>query len=36
MEDVYEDQIVASGGFQIPLNIFLRQEVQRLQMAILN
>ena len=36
IEDEYEDQIVALGGFQIPLNIFLYQEVQRLQMAISN
>ena len=36
MENDYEDQIVALGGFQIPLNIFLYQEVQRLQMAISN
>jgi len=35
IEDEYEDRIAALGGFEIPLNIFLYQEVQRLQAAIL-
>lgn len=29
IEDDYEERISAMGGFQIPLNIFLYQEVQR-------
>jgi len=35
IEDEYEDRISALGGYEIPLNIFLYQEVQRLQNAIL-
>jgi dynein heavy chain len=35
IEDEYEDRIQALGGQEIPLNIFLYQEVQRLQAAIL-
>jgi dynein heavy chain len=34
LEDEYEDRITAMGGYSIPLNIFLYQEVQRLQAAI--
>jgi dynein heavy chain len=34
IEDEYEERIVALGGFSVPLNIFLYQEVQRLQTAI--
>jgi dynein heavy chain, axonemal len=34
IEDEYEDRISALGGYEIPLNIFLYQEVQRLQNAI--
>jgi len=34
IEDEYEDRISSLGGFSIPLNIFLYQEVQRLQAAI--
>jgi dynein heavy chain len=34
VEEVYEDLIVGMGGFSVPLNIFLFQEVQRLQLAI--
>ena len=34
VEDEYEERIIALGGFQVPLNIFLYQEVQRLQAAI--
>ncbi len=34
IEDEYEDRINAMGGFGVPLNIFLYQEVQRLQAAI--
>ena len=33
VEDEYEERIIALGGFQVPLNIFLYQEVQ-LQAAI--
>ena len=35
IEDEYEERIQALGGQEIPLNIFLYQEVQRLQAAIL-
>lgn len=34
LEDEYEERIAALGGFSIPLNIFLYQEVQRMQNAI--
>jgi len=34
IEDEYEEKIANSGGFQIPLNIFLFQEIQRLQSVI--
>jgi dynein heavy chain len=34
VEDEYEDQIAAIGGYRVPLNIFLYQEVQRLQLTI--
>ncbi|CAE7646120.1 DNAH5, partial [Symbiodinium microadriaticum] len=34
IEDSYEESIASMGGYDIPLNIFLFQEVQRLQMAI--
>jgi len=34
IEDEYEDRISVLGGFGVPLNIFLYQEVQRLQAAI--
>jgi dynein heavy chain len=34
IEDEYEDRITSLGGFGVPLNIFLYQEVQRLQAAI--
>jgi dynein heavy chain len=34
LEDEYEERIVILGGFNVPLNIFLYQEVQRLQAAI--
>lgn len=34
LEDDYEERITALGGFEVPLNIFLYQEVQRLQAAI--
>jgi len=34
IEDDYEEKIGALGGYQIPLNIFLYQEVQRFQNAI--
>ncbi len=34
IEDEYEEKINAMGSFSIPLNIFLYQEVQRLQQAI--
>lgn len=34
IEDEYEERIVSQGGYEIPLNIFLYQEVQRLQAAI--
>ena len=34
LEDDYEDRITAMGGFDIPLNIFLYQELQRFQAAI--
>eukprot|EP01035_Chromulina_nebulosa_P017190 gene17190-22709_t len=33
-EDDYEERIIAFGGFDIPLNIFLYQEIQRLQQVI--
>ena len=33
-EEEYEERISAMGGFAVPLNIFLFQEVQRLQGAI--
>jgi dynein heavy chain, axonemal len=33
-EDVYLEQIGAMGGLEVPLNIFLMQEVQRLQTVI--
>ena len=36
IEDEYEESIANMGGYGIPLNIFLFQEVQRLQMAITN
>ena len=35
IEDEYEDRISSLGGFGVPLNIFLYQEVQRLQAAIM-
>eukprot|EP01038_Epipyxis_sp_PR26KG_P006437 gene6437-8857_t len=35
LEDEYEDRIVSLGGFSVPLNIFLYQEVQRLQNVIM-
>jgi dynein heavy chain len=34
IEDEYEEKIALLGGFEQPLNIFLYQEVQRLQLAI--
>lgn len=34
IEDEYEERIASLGGLQVPLNIFLYQEVQRLQAAI--
>jgi dynein heavy chain len=34
IEDEYEEKINAMGSFSVPLNIFLYQEVQRLQQAI--
>ncbi len=34
VEDEYEERITWLGGFGVPLNIFLYQEVQRLQAAI--
>ena len=34
IEDEYEERIMALGGYEIPLNIFLYQEVQRFQNAI--
>ena len=34
VEDEYEDRLSWLGGYEIPLNIFLLQEVQRLQYAI--
>lgn len=34
VEDEYEERISSLGGLSVPLNIFLYQEVQRLQMAI--
>ena len=34
MQDEYEERISSLGGFSIPLNIFLYQEVQRMQAAI--
>jgi dynein heavy chain len=34
IEDEYEERINAMGSFTVPLNIFLYQEVQRLQAAI--
>ena len=34
IEDEYEERISLLGGYEIPLNIFLYQEVQRLQTAI--
>ena len=34
LEDEYEERIGVMGGFSVPLNIFLYQEVQRLQAAI--
>jgi dynein heavy chain len=34
LEDEYEERIAWLGGFSVPLNIFLYQEVQRLQAAI--
>jgi dynein heavy chain len=34
VEDEYEERITTLGGFQIPSNIFLYQEVQRLQNVI--
>jgi dynein heavy chain len=34
IEDDYEEKINAMGSFSVPLNIFLYQEVQRLQVAI--
>jgi len=34
IEDEYEERIAALGGYEIPLNIFLYQEVQRFQNAI--
>jgi len=34
IEDDYEEKISAQGGYDVPLNIFLYQEVQRFQNAI--
>ena len=34
IEDEYDEQIASMGGYSVPLNIFLYQEVQRLQTAI--
>jgi dynein heavy chain len=34
LEDEYEERIMSFGGFDVPLNIFLYQEVQRLQAVI--
>jgi dynein heavy chain len=34
LEDEYEERIATLGGFEVPLNIFLFQEVQRFQTAI--
>ena len=34
IEDEYEERIASLGGYDIPLNIFLYQEVQRFQNAI--
>jgi dynein heavy chain len=34
LEDEYEERIAHLGGFDVPLNIFLYQEVQRQQMVI--
>lgn len=34
VEEAYEERIVALGGYEVPLNIFLYQEVQRIQAAI--
>jgi dynein heavy chain len=34
IEDEYEERITSLGGFDVPLNIFLYQEVQRQQMVI--
>eukprot|EP01041_Mallomonas_annulata_P002980 gene2980-5847_t len=34
MEDEYEERLSWLGGYEIPLNIFLLQEVQRMQAAI--
>ena len=34
LEDEYEERIAALGGYEVPLNIFLYQEVQRFQNAI--
>jgi dynein heavy chain len=34
IEDEYQEQISSLGGFEVPLNIFLFQELQRFQTAI--
>jgi len=34
IEDDYEDRLAALGGFEVPLNIFAYQELQRFQAAI--
>jgi dynein heavy chain len=34
IEDEYEERITSLGGFEVPVNIFLYQEIQRLQIAI--
>lgn len=35
IEDDYEEKIAVLGGLDVPLNIFLYQEIQRLQMILL-
>jgi dynein heavy chain len=34
IEDEYEERFTSLGGFEVPVNIFLFQEIQRLQVAI--
>ena len=36
VHDIYHEKIGGMGGFDVPLNIFLYQEVQRLQLVIAN